>query len=133
MKKKSFTPYLVALFLFISSLGFMIYSGLNEGSVYFLNVSEALAADNTKESSMRLFGSVGSFTKSEAGNRVEFVLVDSEQPEHTMTVTYSGIIPDTFDTGIEVILEGKMTNPTAFHAQTLMTKCPSKYEKENRA
>ncbi len=135
MKKKSFAPYIVAFVLFVCALGGMIYSGLNEGSVYFLNVSEALAAQEqgkTENNSMRLFGNVGSFTKSEQGNSVEFVLIDSEIPDQTMTVIYEGIIPDTFDKGVEVILEGKLVHKASFQADTLMTKCPSKYEKENR-
>ncbi len=135
MKKNSFTPYIIAFVLFVCGLGGMIYSGLNEGSVYFLNVSEALAAQEqgkTENNSMRLFGNVGSYTKNESGSSVEFVLIDSEAPAQTMTVVYDGIIPDTFDEGIEVILEGRLVQKASFKADTLMTKCPSKYEKENR-
>ncbi len=130
MKKKSFMPYICALCLFTSAVGFMIYSGIKEGSVYFLNVSEALAAQ--PQGSMRLFGTVGEFDRS-AANTVEFVLVDAEEFDKTITVTFTGLIPDTFEHNVEVILEGNMTSDDAFHAKTLMTKCPSKYEKDNRA
>lgn len=132
MKKKSFVPYIVAFVLFASSIGFMIYSGLNEGSVYFLNVSEALANEQGENTSMRLFGEVGSFTKSQTGDNVEFELVDIENPQQKMKVRYQGVIPDTFDHGVEVITEGKLVSNATFEAKTLMTKCPSKYEKENR-
>ncbi len=133
MKKKSFTPYIIALVLFVSAIGFMTYSGLNSGAVYFLNVSEALAStDASLEKSMRLFGTVGSYEKNSSGDSVVFTLVDAEKPDFTMTVTYSGVIPDTFEHEAEVILEGNMASGTEFHAKTLMTKCPSKYEKENR-
>ncbi len=131
MKKKSFMPYICALCLFTTAVGFMVYSGIKEGSVYFLNVSEALAAPN-ENSSIRLFGTVGDFTKSEAGNSVEFILVDAEQFDKIINVSFTGIIPDTFEHNVEVILEGSMISGTEFHAKTLMTKCPSKYEKENR-
>ena len=44
MAKKGNTPvYLVALVLFLSGLGYLLYSGLGESTTYFLNVSEALA------------------------------------------------------------------------------------------
>jgi cytochrome c-type biogenesis protein CcmE len=46
-------------------------------------------------------------------------------------VNYRGALPDTFEKGAEVIVEGRMDG-TAFTAKTLMTKCPSKYEKSNR-
>ncbi len=132
MKKKSFAPYIVALALFVGSIGFMVYSGLNEGSVYFLNVSEALAAPLEEQNSIRLFGNVGEYNVNQANNEVEFVLIDAEMPNQTLTVAYSGVIPDTFETGVEVILEGSLVNSAHFEAQTLMTKCPSKYQAENR-
>ncbi len=133
MKKKSFTPYIIAFALFVSAIGFMTYSGLNSGAVYFLNVSEALASSDTNiDKNMRLFGTVGSYEKSVSNDSVIFTLVDAEKPNLTMTVTYSGVIPDTFEHNAEVILEGSMSNSQEFHAKTLMTKCPSKYEKENR-
>lgn len=131
MKKKSFIPYICALGLFVSAVGFMVYSGIKEGSVYFLNVSEALASD-TQNTSIRLFGTVGSFEKSPEGNSVEFVLVDADEHDKVIYVSFQGLIPDTFEDNVEVILEGSMTSATDFHAKTLMTKCPSKYEKENR-
>jgi len=42
-------------------------------------------------------------------------------------------VPDTFKPGAEVIVEGRMEQGGAFNAKTLMTKCPSKYQKENRS
>ena len=47
-------------------------------------------------------------------------------------VSYSGAVPDTFKAGAEVIVEGGMGPEGRFAAKTLMTKCPSKYQKENR-
>ncbi len=132
MKKKSFVPYIVALVFFVGSIGFMIYSGLNEGSVYFLNVSEALAAPVEEQNSMRLFGSVGNFEKNDSNSSVVFTLIDAEQPSQTLQVVYKGVIPDTFEHGAEVILEGTLVQGSQFEAKSLMTKCPSKYEKENR-
>ena len=40
-------------------------------------------------------------------------------------------VENTFEKGAEVIVEGRMEGKT-FMAKTLMTKCPSKYEKSNR-
>ena len=48
-----------------------------------------------------------------------------------MNVSYRGAVPDTFKPGAEVIVEGGMSD-RHFAARTLMTKCPSKYQKENR-
>lgn len=44
-----------------------------------------------------------------------------------LPVRYNGILPDMFADGRDVIVEGKVENGV-FHARTLLTTCPSKYE-----
>ena len=41
--------------------------------------------------------------------------------------TYSGIVPDTFKDGAEVVLTGRL-GPSGFHTDEVMAKCPSKYD-----
>jgi len=48
-------------------------------------------------------------------------------------VAYPGIKPAMFAEGREVIVEGNVESGGVFHADTLMTKCPSKYEAEQPA
>ena len=55
-----------------------------------------------------------------------------DNASQTIEVNYSGAVPDTFKAGAEVIVEGGMGPEGQFKAKTLMTKCPSKYQKENR-
>jgi len=131
--KKSIVVAIVVLFL--GGLGWLVYSGLNEGSVYFLNVREALAAPAGELTKARLFGTVGAgdVTKAPGGLGVNFSLVDKDDPSKTIFVTYKGAVPDTFKPGVEVIVEGGIKpGQDSFAATTLMTKCPSKYQKENR-
>jgi cytochrome c-type biogenesis protein CcmE len=49
--------------------------------------------------------------------------------EHTVLASYTGIVPDTFKDGSEVVLEGRL-GPEGFQVQPngVMAKCPSKYE-----
>lgn len=127
--------YAAAVVLFLGGLGWLVYSGLDEGSVYFLNVREALAVPPDKLGQARLFGTVaeGGIDKPASGLGVSFTLMDKDDSSKTLKVEYKGVVPDTFKPGVEVIVEGSM-NPSAkaFGASTLMTKCPSKYQKENR-
>ena len=58
-----------------------------------------------------------------------------DQPAKTIRVDFKGAVPDTFKVGAEVIVEGGMADTPegkVFTANTLITKCPSKYEKQNR-
>ena len=85
-----------------------------------------------KLKSARLFGVAGGdIVKPQNGLGASFTLVDLEHPEQGIRVHYRGVLPDTFEKGAEVIVEGRMEGKD-FTAKTLMTKCPSKYEKSNR-
>ena len=133
-KKSGKNVYLVALLLFLGGVGYLAYSGFSENSVYFLNVSEALATPSDKLKAARLFGTVAEdgLSRSETGRDVRFRLEDQENKATTLWVEYTGAISDTFKVGAEVIVEGGLRPDGSFQAKTLMTKCPSKYQKENR-
>lgn len=133
-QKKNTGIYIVAALLFLGGLGYLLFAGLSENSVYFLNVAEAKAADRASLANVRLFGTVAgaSIEKPAKGLGVSFRLEDKDDPSLTIPVSYTGVIPDTFKGGAEVIVEGGMTPDGSFAARTLMTKCPSKYQKENR-
>ena len=133
--KKNTGLYLGALIIFLAGVGYLMFSGISENSVYFLNVSEALAMPADKLRSARLFGTVkgDGIARLEGGPGVKFQLEDKDNVGQTLWVVYAGAVPDTFKAGAEVIVEGSFADKNdAFKAETLMTKCPSKYQKENR-
>jgi len=133
-RKNQKSLYISALILFLIGVGYLMYSGFTENSLYFLNVSEALAAPQEKLTAVRLFGTVGErdLAPLEGALGVRFRLEDKDNKAQTVVVRYKGAVPDTFKPGAEVIVEGAMEHGGAFNAKTLMTKCPSKYQKENR-
>lgn len=133
-KKSGKFVYLAALLLFVGGVGSLLYTGLTEDSVYFLNVSEALAQPAENLKSARLFGTVASQDLTHNADKTElrFLLQDKDHPERMLPVAYKGVVPDTFKPGAEVIIEGGAGADRVFVAKTLMTKCPSKYQKENR-
>lgn len=126
--------YLAALLLFLGGFGWLLYSGLSQDSVYFLNVSEALAMDQTQLKQARLFGTVGpeQINRHEGGLGVAFDLTDQKNGSQLIRVDYKGAVPDAFKVGAEVIIEGSFNPDNSFKANSLITKCPSKYKKENR-
>jgi cytochrome c-type biogenesis protein CcmE len=50
-----------------------------------------------------------------------------------LNVVYQGVTPDMFQDGGEVVVEGALDEQGVFHANTLLTSCPSKYEAEEKA
>ena len=134
-KKNNAIVYLAALLLFLGGLAWLLASGFSEGSTYFVNVGEALAMKPAQLTQARLFGAVSDkdLVMAQGGLGVRFALVDKDDPAKTMAVEYTGVVPDTFKPGVEVIVEGGLDPARGvFAATTLMTKCPSKYQKQNR-
>lgn len=135
MARKNAKPaYALAALLFLGGIGWLVYSGLSENSIYFLNVSEARAATVENLRAARLFGTVApeGINNAADGPGVSFLLQDKDDPRQTMSVSYRGVVPDNFKAGAEVIVEGRMNADRSFTAKILMTQCPSKYQKENR-
>ncbi|GFM35776.1 cytochrome c maturation protein CcmE [Desulfovibrio psychrotolerans] len=134
-KQNSKSVYLAALFLFLGGVGYLLFSGFSENSVYFLNVSEAMAMPPEKLTSVRLFGTVKQegLEQNANGLGVSFLIEDKDNKSLEMRIDFKGAVPDTFKPGVEVIVEGGLApDGKTFAAKTLMTKCPSKYQKENR-
>ncbi len=50
----------------------------------------------------------------------------------TITVRYTGVVPDTFKDDAEVVVTGKLDSEGVFQAQDLLAKCPSKYEAKEK-
>ena len=126
--KKNTRIYLAAFVLFAGAMGYLLFAGLTENSVYFLNVSEAKAATPQQLKQARLFGVVAPLEDGKSINAVSFQLLDKDDPSFAIPVVYSGLVPDGFKEGAEVMVEGGLGNNGSFSAKTLMTKCPSKYQ-----
>jgi cytochrome c-type biogenesis protein CcmE len=138
MKQKSQKPLYIAAFLLLAGgLAYLVASGLQQNSMYFLNVSEALAKGPENVGQARLFGQVlpKGLQRSREQAGVRFTLADKSNTSQTIRVDYDGAVPDNFEPGAEVIVEGTMHPGPApsFRAKKLMTKCPSKYEKSDSA
>jgi cytochrome c-type biogenesis protein CcmE len=122
-----------ALALVLAGIGYLAFAGLSDGRMPFVNVGEALAAPEGQLDKAKIFGTVTAEGLSFAPDRLgaRFRLTDKDNVGLTLWVDYRGALPDTFREGAEVIVEGRL-QPAGFNATSLITKCPSKYEKENR-
>jgi len=132
VKKNSKGIYAAALGLFLFGVGYLMFTGLAENTKPFVNVSEALAMPPAELRSARLFGTVKSegLIRMEGRPGVKFQLGDTDNAQKTLWVVFEGVVPDMFKAGAEVIVEGGLREgENTFKATTLMTKCPSKYQR----
>mgnify|MGYP002084035395 CR=1 FL=1 len=62
---------------------------------------------------------------------VRFTVQDQDDASKTVEILYRGIVPDTFKDGREIVVTGTMEAGTfVARRDTLLTKCPSKFEKK---
>lgn len=127
MKHSRIKP-LVALFAFAIAVALIAAAGLRDGWVYSMHVDEFLL-QNDRGQRYRLTGVVGNdnVEVSSAGLTARFDLTGATA---SLRVEYSGVIPDMFRAGHEVIVEGRLNEDGIFIADTLLTKCGSRYESE---
>ncbi|MHC4413768.1 MAG: cytochrome c maturation protein CcmE [Planctomycetota bacterium] len=106
---------------------FLARSGIREGWVYYLPVDQFISDDSYHDQRVRLHGAVAerNLDVQSAGLTARF---DLRGEAHGVRVEYTGVIPDMFKPGNEVVVEGRLDESGVFRADTLLTKCASKYE-----
>ena len=123
--------FLIAFLVVFGALAFLGYNAFMASSMYYLSVGELLArGDAAYGEELRVSGKVveGSIQRGTEANTVRFTMTDEDGP--SVPVVYQGVVPDTFQDGGEVVVEGGLTTQGVFQAKTLLAKCPSKYEPE---
>lgn len=123
--------------MLVGALGYLMYAGVEQGSVYYFTVEEFQARKaEMANQGVRVAGrvSTGSVQRrtSAKGTELKFTLGDfaeggGAQAAGLIAVEFTGVVPDMFAEGRDVIVEGKYIDDT-LRAQTVMTSCPSKYE-----
>jgi cytochrome c-type biogenesis protein CcmE len=80
--------------------------------------------------SYELTGRVVQDSISREGDALRFRIRDRDGSE-SVPVTYTGVVPDPFREGREVIVSGELERGTfVAERDSLVTKCPSKFTKE---
>ncbi len=104
-------------------VGYLIYSASGGSSEYYLTVSQLRA--QAPAGDVRVAGVVqNDVQKSKGGLHVTFTEKDGTA---SMPVEYTGTLPDIFQPGITVVVEGRLGGDGVFHARTLLAKCPSRF------
>ncbi len=118
----------------VSAIGYLLFTGLTDYTMYYAEVTELLS-DPSKYNAkgMRVSGEVvsDSVIEGELNQKmIKFQVVDTQGS--SMHVEFGGVVPDAFEEGVTVILEGNYDpKKELFIAKTLLAKCPSKYETED--
>ena len=122
----------MAMVVVLSALAYLIYVGIQTGTMYFLSVSEFTAQRlQIGDKKIRINGNVlpGSVKFNMSSLDLSFTLQD-ETTKETLDVKYRGPKPDLIEqAGVSLVAEGSYdSNEKVFAAHNLLVKCPSKYE-----
>jgi len=128
-KRKHRVPlsFLLAGIAILGAIVYLVLINTQASAAYDMTVTELRSCTTCTTQSVRVTGTVqaGSVVRDDVNQRILFVINDGKA---ALPVTYSGIVPDIFRVGIQVVVEGKYSGQGAFQAQTLLTKCPSKFQ-----
>jgi cytochrome c-type biogenesis protein CcmE len=111
----------------IVGVGLLVGLSFRGSMVYYLTVSEYMAAPANAPSPVRVNGRVvpGTIERETGKLGVRFAMTDGQ---NDLPVVYPKEVPDTFVDRAEVVVEGALDDQGVFQAQMLLAKCPSKYE-----
>lgn len=107
--------------------GFMITDGF-EAETYFYDVDQAVAqGEDLIGQTVRIKGQVEAGTVEGNDGELGRTFRIAEKGE-SIWVTYNGVLPDTFEEGVEVVAQGKVNKDYKLVADEVLVKCPSRYE-----
>jgi cytochrome c-type biogenesis protein CcmE len=112
----------------------LMYSTLSEGTEYYKHVDEVMAnPDAWHGKRLQLHGFVVDHSILRKPDTLDYRF-QVQNNGKVVPVRYSGVVPDTFKGGAEVVLKGRLDS-TGFSvdANGVMAKCPSKYEAKSTA
>tara|TARA_B110000438_G_scaffold302260_1_gene359427 strand:- start:451 stop:939 length:489 start_codon:yes stop_codon:yes gene_type:complete len=133
MKHKK-VRFLVGSLLIVGAIAYLITMGISNTSQYFFTVDELLSQKvSYAGSGLKVKGNVVNGSIQRDPNDYLNVMFSIEEKESSLKVAYQGVTPDMFADGREVVVEGTLGKDGVFHASTLLTSCPSKYEAEKEA
>ena len=116
------------------AVAFMLKASVKEGAEFYKHVDEVMAkTSDWRGKRLQVHGNVvdGSIEQQKGTLTYRF-LIESRppRPHAVISASYTGLVPDTFKSGAEVVAKGSLgpDDKLAVVPDGIMAKCPSKYE-----
>jgi cytochrome c-type biogenesis protein CcmE len=129
-KRAWFNPkFAIAAAVLVLAVGYLMFTSAQSTSASFFDtVSELEARSSSIDGELvRVGGDVvqNSIEIDGVAGPVYFEITDGEA---TLAVVFDGQVPDIFDEHIQAVVEGTYHADGIFQADTVLTKCPSRFE-----
>jgi cytochrome c-type biogenesis protein CcmE len=108
------------------AFGLLLYTSLSESAEYYKHVDEVMAnPQQWQGKKLQLHGYAHEIGMKRDTLEYRF---NVESNGKVIQAYYTGVAPDTFKNGAEVVLKGTLSpDGTSFQAHEVIAKCPSKY------
>jgi cytochrome c-type biogenesis protein CcmE len=119
--------FAAAVAVFVLALAYLVYGGIQQGATYWVTVGELRQRTGAGAvTRVRLGGTVqpGTVAWDRTHRHLRFAVTDGRD---AIRVEYTGVVPDIFAEGRQVVVEGALRPDGIFAASTLLAKCPTKY------
>ena len=125
-KRKQRLIFVIILFIGFSSAAALGVYALQKNKTYFHTPAEIAAGEVPLNKLFRVGGLVveGSVKRFDDGVTTEFDLTDTEG---SVTVQYTGLLPDLFREGQGIVSQGKLNSEGVFVAQEVLAKHDENY------
>ena len=112
------------------AIGYLGFMGFQGSATYYYRVGELMELGSSAYGeNVRVSGTIASGSiDHQAGSLIVNFGVAGDG--YTLPVVYEGAVPDTFQEETDVVVGGHLGESGVFTADTIMMKCPSKYEPE---
>jgi cytochrome c-type biogenesis protein CcmE len=126
VNKKSRTRLLIATGVIVAVFVVGVVFLVQKQGAYYRQVSD-LTTGQYDGKNVKVGGRVIDGTINRDASGVHFEIKDLTGKQAVVKVTYDGQMPNTFTSGVDVVVIGKYASNT-LTADQLQTKCPSKYK-----
>lgn len=122
--------YIIGGLIILGAIAAFALSNFQSNVVYYYTVPELLSQKTRLTGqTIRVNGPLdqSSIDLDQKTMTLKFNMKDSGMVQ---PVVYHGVVPDTLTSGESVVAEGRLDPAGVFQADTLLVKCPSKYESD---
>jgi cytochrome c-type biogenesis protein CcmE len=118
----------------VALVAYLMVTGMRDSMMYY-HTPDELAAKLARDPSVvgtgiKMGGRVveGTIEHDPRTLDLRFRVVDVESGAASFPVHFVGPVPDTFEAGRDVVVEGRLSEAGVFEATHLLTKCGSRYD-----
>lgn len=103
---------------------FLVSIAFRDNLVFFYTPSDLSQKKIHPEQRLRVGGLVEKNSLRQHGQKVSFLITDQE---NVLKINYTGLLPDLFREGQGVVVEGHLSKPDLFQAETVLAKHDENY------